>query len=108
MKGVGFSGHVPRFLILGSLSEALTLGCYSSGIGLGGRCSVLGNVGSKLEVRVHRSGHRRVGQVGRLLSRIQGEFVSAEVQKEGDCKTRNYLASLHSVPFCLMRIRFFP
>lgn len=89
MKGVGFSGHVPRFLILGSLSEALTLGCYSSGIGLGeGRCSVLGNVGSKLEVRVHRSGHRRVGQVGRLLSRIQGEFVSAEVQKEGDCKTQ--------------------
>ena len=49
---------------------------------------MLGNAGSKLEIRIHRSGHRQVGQVGRLLSRIQAEFLSAEVQKEGDCKTQ--------------------
>ena len=104
MKGVGFSGHVPRFLILGSLCEALTLGCCSSGIGLGeGRCSVLGNAGSKLEVRVHRSGHRtQESGPGRQAP------ISDTGRKRAIARHRNCLASLHSVHFCLMRIRFFP
>ena len=91
MKGVGFSGHVPRFLILGSLCEALTLGYCSSGIGLGGgdvQCWAMLGQNWRSESIGQDTGHRRVGQVGRLLSRIQGEFVSAEVQKEGDCKTQ--------------------
>lgn len=54
------------------------------------RCQHLAMLGQKPEVRVHRSGHRRGGRVGRLLSQMRGKFVSAEVQGECSCKTQNW------------------